>query len=210
MNLTTNNVSTKKTVLKLNPLNNPLDSSSTITNSLISNNDNSSNLVQTTFDKDLTQLLLQNLNVPTYNLTKDQINWIKLFIENSPGPLNDLQKDILSITTSGKIGLDNIPKIVKLCADVYKRISISQNICNSENIIDFIKYTLYVIINSKFVTLFDIKNEVIEKLIDTSLNLLSMSIDINTIKQEIPMIILNNDNEKTSSFFSKCFKCFRY
>lgn len=181
--------------------------SSTIKNPLISPIDSSSNLVQISVVKDLSELLLQNLNVTTYNLTKDQISWIKLFIEGSTGSLNDLQKDILSISSTGKIGLDNIPQIVKLCADVYKSVSISQNICDSENIIAFIKYTLDVIINSKFVTLFGVKKEVIEKLVDTSLNLLSMN--INTIKQEIPVIILN-DAEKPSSFLSKCLKCFGY
>ena len=132
---------------------------------------------------DLAQLLLSNVNIPTYNLTSSQIIWINEFIKSSPSSFATITNDIKNITSTGKIGLSQIPQIIHLCADIYSSEAIKNGLAHPENIIAFIKFTLDVILESKYLILPDTEKEMILILVDTSLHLLSMKLP--TVEAEI-------------------------
>jgi hypothetical protein len=124
----------------------------------------------------LCELLLTNVNIASYNLTPDQIIWINEFIKASPASFEKITSDIQSITFRGEIKLNNIPQIVKLCADIYYSGAINYNLVNPVNIITFIKFTIDVILTEQLVIIHGVEKEVVQALLDTSLTLLSMNI----------------------------------
>jgi hypothetical protein len=125
---------------------------------------------------DLTKLLLSNVNTPSYNLTQEQINWINEFIKASPESFQKISDGFKNITSDGKIDLHDIPVIIKLLADIYNSESIKKGVSNPDNIVAFVKYTIDVIFESKYLILPDIEKQAIHKLIDISLDLLSMNL----------------------------------
>ena len=148
----------------------------------------------------LYELLLSNINVPSYNLTPDQINWINDFIKASPASIEKIISDLKTISSTGEIELTNIPQIVKICADIYYSGAINYNLVNPDNIIVLIKFTIDVILNSQLIIVSNVEKEIIQTLVDTSLTLLSMN--ITNIDTEIHKI-------KSISFFMACFKFFK-
>jgi hypothetical protein len=124
----------------------------------------------------LTSLLLANVNIPSYNLLPEQIVWINKFIEASPEVFDIILKDIIAITADGKIDSHDIPLLIKLITDVYNSRAIARDMANSQNIIAFVKYTLEVILDSKYVVLPEIEKTIIKGLIDSSISLLSMNV----------------------------------
>jgi hypothetical protein len=124
----------------------------------------------------LSTLLLANVNTPSYNLLPEQIEWINKFIEASPEVFDIILKDILAITADGKIDSHDIPVVIKLITDVYNSRAITRNMANSQNIIAFVKFTLEVILDSKYVVLPEIEKTIIKGLIDSSISLLSMNV----------------------------------
>jgi hypothetical protein len=149
---------------------------------------------------DLSQLLLANVNAPSYNLTSAQINWINEFIAASPSSFTQITSDIKAISATGEVGLKNIPQIVKLIADIYNSGAINSKLVNPENTIAFIRFTLDVIFSSPLLVLPDIEKEAIKELVDISLSLLSMN--IGTIEAII-------DEVESSACFTGCFKFFK-
>jgi hypothetical protein len=132
--------------------------------------------ITTSLTATLCELLLANVNVSSYNLKPDQIIWINEFIKASPASFEKITSDIQSITFRGEIELNNIPQIVKLCADVYYSVAINYNLVNPANIIAFIKFTIDVILTEQLVIIHGVEKEVVQALVDTSLTLLSMNI----------------------------------
>ena len=124
----------------------------------------------------LTSLLLANVNIPSYNLLPEQIVWIKKFIEASPEVFDIILKDIIAITADGKIDSHDIPLLIKLITDVYNSRAIARDMANSQNIIAFVKFTLEVILDSKYIVLPEIEKTIIKGLIDSSISLLSMHV----------------------------------
>jgi hypothetical protein len=131
----------------------------------------------------LSELLLSNVNTPSYNLNQEQINWINEFIKASPESFEKISDGFKNITSDGKIYLHDIPLIIKLLANIYNSESIKKGLSNPSNIIVFIKYTLDVIFSSKLLVLPDTEKETIHKLIDISLDLLKINLStiINTL-----------------------------
>ena len=144
--------------------------------------------ITTSLTSNLCELLLANVNIPSYNLTPDQIIWINEFIKASPASFEKITSDIQSITFSGEMELSNIPPLVKLCADIYYSGAINYNLVNPANIITFIKFTIDVFLTSKLVIIHGVKKEVIQALVDTSLTLLSMNITNITTETDIQVI----------------------
>jgi hypothetical protein len=144
---------------------------------------------------ELSQLLLSNVKTPSYNLTPEQMNWINQFISASPDSFSKIKTDIETITSTGQIGIQNIPQIIHLLADVYNSGALKNNLSNPANVIIFIRFTLDVIITSKYVVLPDVEKELLQSLVDTSLNLLIMN--------------LGSIEKATSTLSSKCFHLFK-
>lgn len=125
----------------------------------------------------LSELLLTKVSGPSYNLSKDQIEWINLFIKSAPpNTFENIIQDIQKITTDGKINIQDIPSIIKLFADIYSSTAFKSNIHNPQNIIIFIKFTLDVILESDLVLLPNCEVKLIEYIVNSSLDLLSMNL----------------------------------
>jgi hypothetical protein len=146
----------------------------------------------------LSSLLLANVKTPSYNLLPDQIEWINKFIEASPEVFDIILKDIIAITSDGKIDSHDIPLLIKLITDVYNSRAIARDMANSQNIIAFVKFTLEVILDSKYVVLPEIEKTIIKGLIDSSISLLSMNVASD--KQRVLNAIC--------AFLSKSTRCF--
>jgi hypothetical protein len=127
---------------------------------------------QEELELDLSKILLENVNIPSYHLSESQINWINQFISASPESFNKITEDIQKITNTQEFGLQNIPEIIHLCADVYKTESLKNGLSNPEMIISFIKFTLDVILSSQYNILPDFEKELLRQLVDNSMNLL--------------------------------------
>ena len=124
----------------------------------------------------LSSLLLANVKTPSYNLLPEQIEWINKFMEASPEVFDIILKDIIAITADGKIDSHDIPLLIKLITDVYNSRAIARDMANSQNIIAFVKFTLEVILDSKYIVLPEIEKIIIKGLIDSSISLLSMNV----------------------------------
>ena len=126
--------------------------------------------------QNLGELLLNNLNSPTYQLTQDQQSIIQHFVQTYPSVFEKLTADIRAITNDDKIDLHDIPHIIQLFTDTYSLYSTNIPLLSGDNLIVFIQYTLNVIIDSKFVVLPDVDKKIIEAVIYASIQLLRTNI----------------------------------
>jgi hypothetical protein len=131
---------------------------------------------------EMIKMMLLNLNSSEYDLSSEQIDWIKKFIALSPKSLENILIDIKVIIEDKKIDLHDIPMIIKLITDVYYNDAIKINISKPKNIICFIKYTITILINSQYIDLSLAEKNVIMNIIDISLNLLTTNLKTNNIK----------------------------
>jgi hypothetical protein len=131
---------------------------------------------------EMIKMMLLNLNSSEYDLSSEQIAWIKKFIALSPKSLENILIDIKVIIEDKKIDLHDIPMIIKLITDVYYNDAIKINISKPKNIICFIKYTITILINSQYIDLSSAEKNVIMNIIDISLNLLTTNLKTNNIK----------------------------
>jgi hypothetical protein len=125
----------------------------------------------------LESLLLENLNCPTYKLTTEQQADIQNFIQKSPELLQKITTDINTIKMDGKIDIYDIPSIVQLLIDTYQLYSLDKTFLQSENVIIFIQYAMNVIIDSDFVVLPEFEKQIIERVVNNSIQLLQTTID---------------------------------
>lgn len=158
--------------IKTIPITNKVLDISNIEVSIPSNTQESSILLS-----NLTQLLLESLPLPSYNLTVIEMNWIQEFIRVSPNTFQNIVKDLQEITADGKIDIHDIPAIIRLFADTYNSDVIKVGLSSAQNVITFIKFTLDVLLQSELLVLPDKEKKVIQSVVDNSLTLLSMNLD---------------------------------
>lgn len=152
---------------------------------------------------DLASLLLSNANSPSHDLTKEQMLWIETFIKASPESFTNLISYIKSITSDGKINLQDIPKIIKLLSDVYDSKAKILGLSNPKNIIFFIKFTLDVILESNLLPSASVEASTIEYIVDSSLDLLANN--LSTVEEIIEEAIHGSFCEKICDFFCRLF-----
>ena len=163
----------------------------------------------------LSELLLANVHFPGYNLTQEQIDWINIFIQSSPKALSKIANNIKNITSDGEINLQDIPELVKLIGNFYHSTIISEGLTNPSNIFIFIKYTIHVIFDSPLFTLPNIEKQIIERMIDSSLDLLSINLNVpielivdasgnENLDASGNPIPIDNVKPNTNSIFYKC------
>jgi hypothetical protein len=135
--------------------------------------------------------IITNLHNSDYNLSPEQIEWIKNFLSLSPETLEVILTDINNIMKDNVIDLHDIPMIIKLITDVYHTEAKKMNISNSKNLITFVKYTLNALIDIQYINLPAAKKSIITDIINISLDLLSLN--------------LQNNNRTCCFSLSKCF-----
>jgi hypothetical protein len=150
--------------------------SSESSESSVSSESSESTMVSEQTAESLSTLLLSNIHTPSYHFTQEQLNWIKQFITSSPDSFKQLTTDIQAIIEGGQIGLQSIPKIIHLCADIYNNAALKNGLSNPANILLFIRFTLDTMLSSKYLPLPEIEKELIQQLVDTSLNLLEINL----------------------------------
>jgi hypothetical protein len=138
----------------------------------------------------LVDILYNNRNILKYNLNNQQQELIYRFIKCCPSQFDNLNNNIKNITSDGVININDIPMIIHLIANFYNDIilifkfkSLKPININTQDVIIFIKYTIDTIINSKFILIPNIDKELIDKLIDISINLLLTN-----------LVTINNNN----------------
>lgn len=156
-------------------------------------------------ESDLTnlgKLLYDNLKNPSYNLSTEQINWINNFMTASPDSFTIIMNDIKTITSDGKIDSHDIPLLIKLISDVYNSGAISSALSNPINIIDFVQFTLNVILDCQYLILPEIEKKIIKKVIDSSIALLTINIGV----EHNNNVNKNNNKNKNNSYWNILFE----
>lgn len=146
----------------------------------------------------LCYLLQTNLNDPFYQLTSEQINWLNTFINSSPDIFSKFSFQLQSLTSSGIINIYNIPQIIKIFVDIYNSEIKPSNLEDSSNILVLIKYTFDVLIRLQILIIPCIENEFINEVINNSLLLLNMKLNLGE----------NIDLEINKKKSNKCFISF--
>lgn len=144
-------------------------------------------------DNRLMDIILDNIDYTEYNLNEDEKKWIYKFINESPETFIELDTDIKTITEDKSIKIDDITTIIKIIADTYYCALCKNNSLNSNNLPNFIKYTIHVILDSELLILStNDDKERLNNIIDSSMILLNMNLTVDR----------NEYNKKN------CFNCF--
>jgi hypothetical protein len=118
-----------------------------------------------------------NLESKSNELTVAQTNWIGAFINLSPDTIKHILEEIKKIKTE-IIHLHDIPQIITILSTIYHNASIQIDLTKSDNLIILIKFTLDVLIESKYIPLSEVEKGNIETIVNASLDLLKMNINI--------------------------------
>jgi hypothetical protein len=117
-------------------------------------------------------------------LNQIEINYINNLIKLHPQIFNSISFEIQNICScsNGKIDLHEIPQIIILISNIYKSHIIEESIKNID-IASIVRFTIYTILHAGILPLYNIDVDVIEKLIDSSIDLLKMNIDVKNDEQ---------------------------
>jgi len=133
-------------------------------------------------------LLLVNLfsNIDSVNKLKTSIvisdksiDIINMLLKNSPKIFDDFGKNITSIMNDGILDVSDMPSIILLLKD-FLNLNLKNKIrdLTVQDSVQFIKDLLLLLIEEKYIKVNDRKTA--EKIIDTSIELLSSSINVNS------------------------------
>lgn len=123
---------------------------------------------------DIQHQILNKLS--SYELSKEEEKVLFDFVQNIPvGVLSD---ELNKIVKQDKIQPNDIPIIIHTLANFYHEQAIQLQCKNTNFIIELLQISLDTILESQWITLSDVEKEAFEMLIDNSLNLLQMNIEI--------------------------------
>ena len=123
--------------------------------------------------------ILQNKDIVSkLNLNQQNIDLINLILKNHPKILDELSNDINKIMKDGTINADDIPNIVLLFNDIFNLyIPISNLKLTKEQIMQFIKNVLIILVESNTIHINDNDKKLIVNLIIVSIKLLESQIN---------------------------------
>jgi hypothetical protein len=132
----------------------------------------------------ISTMLLQKPN----KLNKNEINWIKIYLDGSKHIFDELSVQIteLIIQNNGQIYLYQIPKIILFISKLYSSQLFKLEMKKTENIIILVKITIISII--EFSPIPNMDKEITEHIINASLELLETNI--------YPIQVIENHNCK--------------
>ena len=102
-----------------------------------------------------------------------------MLLKNSPKIFDDFGKNITSIMNDGILDVSDMPSVILLLKD-FLNLNLQNNIrdLTIQDSVQFIKDLLLLLIEEKYIKVNDRKT--VEKIIDTSIELLSSSINVNS------------------------------
>lgn len=126
-------------------------------------------------EKSMINIIQTNLTDKGYNLSQDQVIWIKKFININPTFFSDIHSDMISLIDDKRIDLHEIPLLIKIFVKIFHEQDIKQ-IKNPKDITAFIKFCFKIFIDYNFLIVSNVEKNVIENIIDNSLDLLALNI----------------------------------
>jgi len=111
----------------------------------------------------------------TISISANERALLNQVIHDNPDVFNGLVDDIQSILEDNQIDYHDIPRIISMLSKVYKNPNIARGLRNTDKI-KLIRYTLDALLASGLVPLPALETEVIEQVINTSLDLLDTSL----------------------------------
>jgi hypothetical protein len=128
----------------------------------------------------LIDTILDNIDYSEYKLTDHEKKWIYKFINESRETFIELDLDLQTITEDRYIEIDDIPTIIKIISDVYYLGACKNNIFNADKLPVFIKYSMFVILDSELLILNrNVNKDRLNNIIDSSMALLNMNLTNN-------------------------------
>jgi len=124
----------------------------------------------------------------SYEITLSKKKFIQVFIDNCPESFQNITEGVSKITKDKEINIYDIPEIIYCIAKIYHVKFISLELENIDNLLFFIKCTVYILIESGFLILPPIENKIIEKIIDSSIDLLGYNLSNKNSVEEIKTI----------------------
>lgn len=123
----------------------------------------------------LITLLEKNLDIPSYELTDNEKQWIQTILKESPTNFEEIDQFLEPILFSRQLNVHTIPKFIHLLAETYQSITHEKNIFDNNHIITFIKFTVDVIID--FICLHNFEVAILKSMVDGSLLLLKTNME---------------------------------
>lgn len=117
-----------------------------------------------------------------FKLNETEIKFIKQAMKNSPDSFVKISTEINEIVNKRQVELTDIPHLIYVIASIYINDLKYENI----NIIDCIQFTLNTILDSGILPINKVSEEVIQAIINSSLNLLKTNLPM--IEEEIEYI----------------------
>ena len=125
----------------------------------------------------LIDIISDNIDYDEYKLTDHEKKWVYKFINESRETFIDLDLDLQTITEDRYIEIDDIPTIIKIISDAYYLGACKNDIFNADKLFVFIKYSMFVILDSELLVLNrNINRERLNNIIDSSMALLNMNL----------------------------------
>ena len=151
----------------------------------------------------LIDIILDNIDYAEYKLTNIEKKWIYKFINESRETFIDLDLDLQTITEERYIEVDDIPTIIKIISDAYYLAACKNYIFDADKLFVFIKYSIFVILDSELLILNrNVNKERLNNIIDSSMALLNMN---------LTNIDSKNDTKHCKCFYNySMFNCFNH
>jgi hypothetical protein len=111
------------------------------------------------------------------SLTEPEINYVKSVLEKYPEVFQDINNQFQLIMADGKIDCNDIPQLVLLFSKLYKTHILSENIENI-GLINIVKFTIDSLLQSDLLPLPQFEARLVQKLVDSSIDLLQMNTDV--------------------------------
>ena len=125
----------------------------------------------------LIDIISDNIDYAEYKLNDCEKKWIYKFITDSRVTFVDLDLDLQTITEDRYIEIDDIPTLIKIISDAYYLGACKNDIFNSDKLVVFIKYSMFVILDSELLILNrTVDKERLNNIIDSSMALLNMNL----------------------------------
>ena len=133
--------------------------------------------IELDFFSEILETQLKKTNV----LNQSEIDFLNNLINHSPEILDNITVEIHNIVEDGKIDYHDIPQIILLLSNMYKN-HIFGKVVEDVGVSNIVKFTIDTFLQSGILPLPNLELQIIQKLVDSSIDLLKMNTEV--IKKE--------------------------